>query len=297
VIIIGDSDDDDNDGGGGANRLAAAAAAAAASHDDHAQPRCAAPLPPLHPAALDRSVEAGPAALLRSLVARAAYGGMPGDVRMLRAAARVWRTRLVARGNDWAVALAAVNGLAPAATRAAGSGSSSSSSDADGGTSGGSVSADCCCYVPRDARPGGGAPVSCELARVPRLRPVDVPLAAIDFHCSGVLDALVSAQPAATAAFAAAAVAGTGRPPPSSDELRQLLQEAMWRYRSATNVRPRCEPAAVLALAAGPAGRRAPASRPLPPPDPADAVEQAWLRLCAPLVDAWCRTLLESRVG
>lgn len=210
-------------------------------------------------AQLDALGEGG-ACLVRSLLVRALYGGMKGDVDMLKSAALLWALRFahdaVARaggGAQWAEPLRA---HAPPPGSGAGGWAALLS-----------------------AHHGAAAPAYCSLRgplpplrSVPRLTAADVPLAAVDYHVSDIVEGLLGA------AHAAAALGELRAGGVAAEAAADVVKEAMWELRSAVNGRPpvRGGGAAVAAWR--------------PPPH----VARAWAIL-EPLADAWAAELLRKR--
>jgi len=208
---------------------------------------------------------------VRSLLARAAFGGMACDVAMLRAAAGVWASRFAASdGAGWA----AVIGLK-------------------------GTDASACVYR---------VPVAATTLGVPPLTLDAVPAAGIDFHCSAILDELLAASGSTLTPRVAAALAAIRSEAPAGTDLRAALSTAMWHFRSGVNVRapmPRSLPfppprpvatteAAVIAaavaaaLAAGTARDATPAAAALA------AVARQW-DVLASHFDAWSADALAAR--
>lgn len=161
-------------------------------------------------AALAASNDTGALLLTRCLYFRAAYGGMPCDVKMMDAAARVWAARFagVAPPPPRAVKVDALKTAPPltnwqeymAATAAAAS-------------------------TPLPADPSA------------RLTPADLPLSAVDFHVSSIADDLLLVPDIAAEAAAVAVGQGDGR-----ENAKSALERAMWVFRSGRNARPHVEP-------------------------------------------------------
>jgi hypothetical protein len=194
-------------------RLAAAAAASPVRDDiDDARPPPpgdaldglfdAAPPPGAPAAALDP----GAALLVRALHARAAYGGMPGDVAMMAKAARVWAHRFAGRAGGPPGRADAKPAPPPGAPP---------------GAAWLAWLADTAASTPPHAATDPGRPLAA----------ADIPLAAVDFHVSPIADDLLRLPPVAAEAAAAAVAAGT--------DAGDALRRAMWVFRSGRNVRAR----------------------------------------------------------
>ena len=138
-------------------------------------------------------------ALVCALLMRARFGGMRSDVEMLRAAAGRWRRRLLAEPWDWTEGLHVT--FARAAEKA------------------------------ERARAAEGDEKTASLTRR------DVPLAAVDFHVSPVLERLLeldAVRAAATRAVRAApTLAGDGGGLP----LANALRSAMWAHGSSATTK------------------------------------------------------------
>ena len=137
-------------------------------------------------------------ALVCSLLVRAHFGGMRGDVDMLRAAALTWRRRL-SRDDGWLARLGDV--FSDAAARAA---------EAAG------------------AAPGTRPRLACAApANVGVMTKRDVPPAAIDFHVSPIVEELARRDDVRAAAAEAARRAPGLDPDPET-----MLRAAMWTHSS-----------------------------------------------------------------
>jgi hypothetical protein len=137
-------------------------------------------------------------ALVCSLLVRAHFGGMRGDVDMLRAAALTWRRRL-SRDDGWLARLGDV--FSDAAARAA---------EAAG------------------AAPGTRPRLACAApANVGAMTKRDVPPAAIDFHVSPIVEELARRDDVRAAAAEAARRAPGLDPDPET-----MLRSAMWTHSS-----------------------------------------------------------------
>ena len=137
-------------------------------------------------------------ALVCSLLVRAHFGGMRGDVDMLRAAALTWRRRL-SRDDGWLARLGDI--FSDAAARAA---------EAAG------------------AAPGTRPRLACAApANVGAMTKRDVPPAAIDFHVSPIVEELARRDDVRAAAAEAARRAPGLDPDPET-----MLRSAMWTHSS-----------------------------------------------------------------
>jgi hypothetical protein len=142
---------------------------------------------------------------IRSLLVRASFGGMAGDVVMLRKAASTWFRRFCEDTSAWVCKMYDINGCSPPTDPLI-------------------------CEFLMERSAGRSA-----------LRACDYPLAGIDFHCSNVLEAVqvpafvdyAAVQSIVTKLTCAATVAGVSKP------FQELLRSAMWDFRSSVNVRHR----------------------------------------------------------
>ena len=161
-------------------------------------------------------------ALVCALLMRARFGGMRGDVEMLRAAAGRWRRRLLAEPWDWTKGLHVT--FARAAERAERARAAERSAGlADEGTE-----------------------------RIASLSRRDVPLAAVDFHVSPVLERLLELD----AVRAAAARAVRAAPALAGDDgglpLANALRSAMWAHGSSVTTKRTLASRADLTARRGP---------------------------------------------
>ena len=161
-------------------------------------------------AALAASGDTGALLLTRCLYFRAAYGGMPCDVRMMDAAARVWAARLA--------------GVAPPPPRAMKNGAPTAAPPLTTWQA----------YV---AATAASAPGPLPADPSARLTPADLPLSAVDFHVSSISDDLLLVPEIAAEAAAVAVGQGDRR-----EDAKAALERAMWVFRSGRNARPRVEP-------------------------------------------------------
>jgi hypothetical protein len=188
------------------------------------------PPPTATPSAL---AHLGPARalLVRALIVRSLYGGLAGDVLLLRNAAIVWNARFT-------------HDILSSAEKERGAEASSAGVVLEGPPRGRSWLS----FVEDIAAGGDGSgdgtggeprlngPFLSQLAALPRLRIEDIPLSAVDHHCSDIVgDVLTRAQaPAASTALRAAVLAAREA---LGDTIRRRLEDAMWTLRSAVNGR------------------------------------------------------------
>ena len=310
-VISVASDHGGHDGGNKASEApatatasSAASAASASKSTTESKPgtSSSSSKPDVSPSALDLLPPAH-AALIRSIIARARYGGMGGDIRMLLKAAYTWKERLVGvDGESWLRSLFEMHGATPFSIKCGDSSSSSTSSSSS--SSSNVPTPPYGSYKPRSAH-SDGQPLT--LRQVPFLRTADVPLAGVDFHCSDIIPELIARHPAAVSEFCKAALCGVDAVAGSSSSgdasaAEGALRRAMWSYRSGINVRQplhgigdlrieavssssshasitECE-----ALAAGVATATA------------DPVGQAWAAIVEPLADQWARSFISARL-
>ncbi|CAL5221155.1 g3294 [Coccomyxa viridis] len=142
---------------------------------------------------------------IRSLLMRAAYGGLQGDVAMLRRFSLLWTARLAGLADP-------APGSTPPGSRSA---------------------AEACSSWPlylqatfASARPPG---IVVEWGTLGRLKPDDVPAAAVDFHISNIVEDLLGKPHVLAAATQAAAKLGT--------EPAAALKSAMWHFSGSCNHR------------------------------------------------------------
>ena len=185
--------------------------AASGSPADVAPPSLGAP-----PEGLD-ALSGREAALVRCLLLRAAFGGMTGDVAMLRSAATVWTRRF-----------AGAAGSPPGGMPEAGDG------DGDGRSAWGAYLDALFASLPVAEHAAATADAAGQLEALPPLRARDIPPAAIDFHCSNVVTDVLADAALPAAAMEALHAAG---------EPIEAFKRAMWRYRSGVNAKacpPQC---------------------------------------------------------
>ena len=152
--------------------------------------------------------------MARSLLLRAHFGGMKGDVHMLRDAAAVWRWRYsdeAPPGGGWPAKVAAAFASLPPAEHVQAAAAA--------------------------ARPPHMCAALMELECVPPLRGGDVPYSALDQHCSRLIDDVMA--DARLTAEQVAALDATG------EEQDSALRHMVWIYRSSlSNKVPAAEPPA-----------------------------------------------------
>ena len=154
------------------------------------------------------------AALVRCLLLRAAFGGMTGDVAMLRSAATVWTRRFAGGAGGPPGGIMAVDG--------------------DGRSAWGAYLDALFASLPVAEHAAATADAAGQLEALPPLRVRDVPPAAIDFHCSNVITDVLADAALPAAAMEALHAAG---------EPIEAFKQAMWRYRSGVNAKacpPQC---------------------------------------------------------
>jgi hypothetical protein len=153
-------------------------------------------------------------ALLWAILVRAEYGGMKGDVRMLRRFATLWSTRL------------SPSALVPDEVLCAMSTSNKPGQWADVPTA---------LHAPSKE---SSAKHVCELARVPidRLRIENLCPEGIDFHCSSVLECLVTDKAVAGLCHDLLLLSGSDLMA-SGSTLETIAQRCMWKYSAGLNRR------------------------------------------------------------
>ena len=147
--------------------------------------------------------------LIRSLHVRAHIGGMPGDVMMVRRFAALWKKRF--ETENIAVANAVATDVSPSAPTA--------------------PVRQWFSYLTTlfsSARSRQGAAAAMDAYSLARLTDDDIMLAAIDYHCSNIVDAFMR-SPAKTQYESALNVVGAEL---SGDSARALLRAIIWRHRS-----------------------------------------------------------------
>lgn len=159
------------------------------------------------------------AAMVRCLLLRASFGGMAGDVAMLRAAATVWTRRF-----------AGAAGAPPSDVAVPPRG------DGDERSAWGAYLDALFAALPRaeHAAAVDDAHALAQLEALPPLRMRDVPPAAIDFHCSNVVTDVLADAALPVSAMDALHAAG---------EPIEAFKRAMWHFRSGVNVKacpPQC---------------------------------------------------------
>ena len=157
--------------------------------------------------------------LVRALHLRAAFGGMPCDVAMMRGAAEEWLRRFSGRGGGLPPTIAAADKtqqppLSPGAAWLSFLWRSFSPP-----------------LVPALILPPAGA----ALVAVGRMTREDIPLSAVDFHVSSIAGELCSNLPAVARE---ARKAANGNDDDDEEEaVEERLRRAMWLFRSSRNVR------------------------------------------------------------
>ena len=187
-------------------------AAIEADEEDHARRDTASgaadPLCKLAVATRDLSNES--ACHVLALLVRAKFGGLRGDVGMLRGAAKAWRLRFLDAeavrdaGIDWHARLREV--YTAAAAKAA---------EATGGVTG---------LPPRGTAPplAAAAPVDVDV-----IAERDVPTSAIDFHVSNIVEELMQQDK-----VRAALLRAVERAPTLGDDLGETLRSCIWTHCS-----------------------------------------------------------------
>ena len=287
----------------------------------HAAPQAAGPcpwLPPLdaHTPTLTLTpahlafLGAGPAALIRALQARALYGGLSGDVQMLKQAAAVWACRFAHDAAKRAQAGCSSGSEAAGAAAAAGTSPPSSSSSAAAPAPGGEAAAEVPAWLLAHAPPpehkswasvlasshgtrlalaSFHGPFTLQFLLTPRVRLADAPLAGVDHHVSEIVEDVLRQGGAfgerseqrsdsltqAVASACAILVREEGVP---SADIAATVCSLMWTLRSSVNWR--------RGLAAAP-GEEA---------GPSPAARRAFA-LLLPHFDAFSQRLLASRLG
>ena len=169
------------------------------------------------------------ALLVRVLHLRAAFGGMPCDVAMMRSAADAWLRRFAGRGG--------VPPPPPMTTAAATAAAATMANN----TAPLSACALWLSFLWRSFSPPLVPPLRClhqEPARssaVGRMTQEDVPLSAVDFHVSSISEELLALPAVAREAGKAARAVGESEHDQEAAEER--LRRAMWLFRSSRNVR------------------------------------------------------------
>ena len=159
---------------------------------------------------------------------RAAFGGMPCDVSMMRAAAETWLRRFAGRG-----------GMPPSvgavATASAAAGAEATKTPAQHWLD----------FLWRSFSPPAvpplallppGATTAAAASAVGRMTQEDVPLSAVDFHVSSVAEELMGLPAVAREARKAARAAGEDGNC-DAEAAEERLRRAMWLFRSSRNVR------------------------------------------------------------
>ena len=189
--------------------------------------------------------------LIRVLHLRAAFGGMPCDVAMMRAAADTWLRRFAGRGGT------------PPGAAAAGAGANRGEAWLS--------------FLWRSFSPPSVPPLLLDpsgatgsSSSVGRMTQEDVPLSAVDFHVSSVSEELMNLPALAREAGKAARAVGE-----SENDAEERLRRAMWLFRSSRNVRSPIGgsgSSASATAAAPPTSTSAAAAAPAPAPPAAPVV-------------------------
>jgi len=142
------------------------------------------------------------ATLVRCILLRTHFGGLPGDMKMLCAAAAIWASRFAGEASpppvpplDWHAYVETSYGLLPRAEH---------------------------CHGTDDSQ------AEAQLANIQPLRARDVPPAAIDFHCSNIVNDVMADK-----GFSPAMLDALG----SLGEPTEVLKRAMWRFRSGISLK------------------------------------------------------------
>ena len=227
--------------------------------------------------------------LVRVLHLRAAFGGMPCDVAMMREAAETWLRRFAGRGGmppRSAVAAAAEANRTPTQQQ----------QQQQQSLPAGEAWLD---FLWRSFSPPAIPPLAlppgAAAASVGRMALEDVPLSACDFHVSAISEELMNLPAVAREAQKAAARAAAGEEDGSGSgaaDAEERLRRAMWLFRSSRNVRSRPSAAALVlngesaragALRAQRASER-------------DDLRPLW-RAAAAAADSWSSEFLRQRFG
>ncbi len=233
----------------------------------------------------------GPSALLRSLQARALYGGMGGDIAMLRSSAAVWACRFA-----WDQFERQRAG-SPAATSSSSSSSSSPSSGTPAWLQQHSPPAPsktwlhliCSAHGARLAHSSFHGPFALQLLLTPRVTVALCPLSGVDHHVSDIVDNVLSAGGAfegisskggkVVEAVSRALEILEGQDGVARADVASALSSLMWSLRSSTNPRRGLGGAALQV-----------------DNNPSLAARSAFA-LLEPFFDEYSRALLEARLG
>ena len=213
-------------GGGESYKAASSSTAPAAPIAAAGHPEMSLCLP-LSPDGLDglNSIHPSASSLVRAILVRAAYGGMTGDVAMLKRAGVRWAKRLASgSGQQW---LTAISSLCCCAAAHGGG--------AEAGLAGAGLpsSQAACIYAPSF--------LAADLARVPAARSLRLVVTAVEDGCSDLSEAILREGGAAVeewTALVAARLATQGKAF-SASTLLETLQGQVWRCRSGLNARNR----------------------------------------------------------
>lgn len=187
-------------------------------------------------------------AAVASVLLRAVLGGMRGDVELLHQCAAAWHARLQGRGDQ----------ARPPVAQPPPPGCICVASElVDGGPGSDELAGDkAACEVwmgflaklhaqqaGRMRDPRSGEWVQLDVARLGPVQPEDIPVAAVDFHCSDIVESLLADEGLAGDAVREAARAAVEAAPERLKSPEEAIRRAMWRFSSSTNARmPMWEP-------------------------------------------------------
>lgn len=239
--------------------------------------------PPLDPQA---------ALLVRVLHLRAAFGGMPCDVAMMRGAAEAWLRRFTGRAGrpPRAAVVAAEANKTPTQQQ---------QQQQQALPSAGAAWLDFLWRSfsppaippppPALLHPSGAAAASSASASVGRMTLEDVPLSAVDFHVSSISEELMSLPAVAREARRAAARIGED----GDADAEERLRRAMWLFRSSRNVRSSFSSDSALVVNGESARARDLRARLA---SERDELRPLW-RAAAAAADSWSAEFLRQRFG
>ena len=201
--------------------------------------------------------------LLWSILVRAEYGGMKGDVLMLRRYAQLWKERLDSSDLPADVATR-VFPQSSCITRA--------------------TWRDVPMRIHQDARDQGIERVSVLCSNgIDRLTMHDISVEGVDFHCSNILDELIADRQLTALCLDLLILADVDNIPSSDDgrraHLEEVLKSCMWRYSSGVNRRRPLYPDSGV----------------LPASD--DNYKELWTDLVAPKAHAYQRSYVNQRLA
>ena len=234
--------------------------------DPAPEPEDADPLRNLGAARVGLSDEHG--AMVCALLMRARFGGMRSDVELLRAAAGRWRRRLLAEPWDW------TKGLRVTFARAAEMVERAEKAER--------------------AERSAGVAEQPGTDRTASLTRRDVPLAAVDFHVSPVLERLLELDAVRAAAARAVRVAPALAGDDGGLPLANALRRAMWAHGSSATTKRRLASRADLTARRGPDDLDAGSEPVLETPE-ARALATLWEEVSGP-VSSFQRRFIASRV-